>query len=199
MRDNEWGSDEDGNRFPLFCGLSRLAEEAGKVKERVTKMSLLNTYYDGGSTPIAQITVEVDFDDGTTWIGTADAYRGNCRKYAFHPSSMAETRALSRAYRRALNIHTVAYEEVSDVPGSEEITNITSQQAALIHKLLRETEMPLIELIRQITTRDEVTSVEKFLYEEAQSAIQILNDFKKEQMKVKRKEYRSKDGEDARD
>ena len=195
LRDDEIGHDEkSGEQFVYFRGLARLAEEAGKVSERIVNNSmqpmakLNNQYYN----MVAQVVVEVTFDDGTVWCGIADAHEGNCLKYANHTSALAETRALSRAYRRALSINVVAFEETSPVDEGVTTGKPENSQLSLIRKLASKYDIKLIDVIKNVTKREEVTTVEHLNYDEAQEAARFLNEVGSKVAKEERKDERKK-------
>lgn len=195
LREDEIGRDEkSGESFVYFRGLARLVEEAGKISEKIISNSLQpiiksdNKYYN----MIAQVVVEVGFDDGTVWCGIADAHDGNCLKYANHTSALAETRALARAYRRALNIHVVAFEETSPVAEGVLTGKPENSQLSLIRKLASKYNIKLIEVIKNVTKREEVTTIEHLDYNEAQEAARFLNEVGLTVAKEERKNERKK-------
>jgi len=201
LREEEIGHDDkSGESFVYFRGLARLAEEAGKVSEKIISNTLQplkksGEYYN----MIAQVVVEVTFNDGTVWCGIADAHEGNCLKYANHTSALAETRALARAYRRALNIHVVAFEETSPVDEGVTTGKPENSQLALIRKLASKHDIKLIDVIRQVTKREEVTTIEHLDYNEAQEAARYLNEkVGLEAAKKERKNERKKEKEEAK-
>jgi hypothetical protein len=140
---------------------------------------------------IAQVVVEVVFDDGTTWCGAADAHSGNCKEYRNHPTALAETRALGRAYRRALGIQEVAYEEVSEVPEEEMTGEPSGPQIKLIYKLCKNLDMEPIDIINKVTKRDGIVKIEQFTYDEAQEAARILNDLRTPKAKAAKKKAKN--------
>lgn len=204
LREEEIGHDDkSGESFVYFRGLARLAEEAGKISERIISNTLQPVKKTGKSgeyyNMIAQVVVEVVFSDGTVWCGIADAHEGNCLKYANHTSALAETRALARAYRRALNIHVVAFEETSPVDEGVTTGKPENSQLALIRKLASKHDIKLIDVIRQVTKREEVTTIEHLDYNEAQEAARYLNEkVGLDAAKEARKNERKKEKEEAK-
>lgn len=202
LKEEEIGHDEkSGEDFVYFRGLARLAEEAGKVSERIIDSSLESMvssdskYYK----LISKVVVEVTFDDNTIWCGIADAHHGNCLKYANHPSALAETRALARAYRRALGIHIVAFEETSTAEEGVMTGEPTSSQVSLIRTLAKKYDIKLIDVIKRVTKRDEVTAIEHLNYDEAQEAARYLNnEVASEVAKKERKDERQKKKEERK-
>jgi len=194
LKEDEIGKGENGEEFPYFHGLARLAEQAGKTSERITmcKMDKILQANPSYYNLIAQVVVEVTFDDGTTWTGAADAHVGNCKHYKVHPTAMAETRALGRAYRRALGIKQVAFEEVSDVPEEEMTGEPSGAQIKLIRKFCKELDIDLIDVIKRVTTREDVTSVEHLNHGEASEALHVLNELKKDKVKTDKKQKTKK-------
>jgi len=199
LKEDEIGRDEKtGDEFPYFHGLKRLAELAGKTKERITHCNMDKivkanpTYYN----LIAQVVVEVEFDDGTSWTGAADAHLGNCKDFRNHPTALAETRALGRAYRRALNIRQASYEEISEVPEEQMTGEPSGPQIKLILKICKELDMEPIDIIKKVSKRDDVIKVEDFNLDEAEQAARILNEMRaaknKEVKKKKKKAAKEK-------
>jgi len=179
LKDDELGKDEEtGEEFVYFKGLSRLVEEAGKVSEEITHFhtDILTNPHNNQYNIVCQIIVKVTFNDGTSWTGAADAHIANCRKYKVHPTAMAETRALARAYRRALGIYTVSYEETASEEDEGLMTDqITGPQVKLIETQLKKNKLNLIDIISKVTDR-EIYKVEDLSYKEAQVLIKVLND-----------------------
>lgn len=200
LKEEEIGHDDkSGEDFVYFRGLARLAEEAGKISERIIDSSLQtltsnnSKYYN----LIAKVVVEVSFDDNTIWCGVADAHQGNCLKYSNHPSALAETRALARAYRRALGIHIVAFEETSTAEEGVMTGEPTSSQLSLIRTLAKKYDIKLMDLIQRVSKRDEVTVIEHLNYDEAQEAARYLNnEVAAEVAKKERKDERQKNKEE---
>lgn len=197
LREDEIGRN-NGEEFVYFKGLCRLSQEAGQVSEKITKCEITPIIYEDqdGRTKyklIAQIAVEICFDDGTTWCGSADAHVGNCQKYAEHPTALAETRALARAKRRALGINeVVSYEEISDAKEDEVNGPANSSQIALIERLCKKLGVKPIDIIEEVTKREDVISVKHLNYGEAQEASRILNDMVADKEKQRRKDERRK-------
>jgi len=207
LREEELGHDEkSGEEFVYFRGLARLAEEAGKVSEKIissTLQPLLHSKNDEYYNLIVQVVVEVTFDDGTIWCGIADAHRGNCLKYSNHPSALAETRALARAYRRALGINVVALEETSPVAEGVMTGKPENSQLSLIRRLASKYEIKLIDVIKEVTKREEVTAIEHLNYDEAQEAARYLNEkvglgVAKEERKNERKKTKEATKEESK-
>jgi hypothetical protein len=193
LKEDEIGRDEGtGEEFPYHHGLARLAALAGKVSERITFCHLDKIVYEDPRyyNLIAQVVVEVIFDDNTTWTGAADAHYANCNEFKAHPTATAETRALGRAYRRALGIRQIAFEEKSDVPEEEMTGEASNQQLSLIRKLCKDIDIELIDVIKKVTTRDDVTSIDHFNKKEAEEALRLLNELKGDKVKKEKKDAR---------
>lgn len=193
LKEDEIGRDEAGEEFVYFKGLARLAEAAGRISEQVVYCHVDKIvkpdcrYYN----LIVHVVVEVKFSDGTVWCGSADAHSGNSKKFKHHPTALAETRALGRAYRRALGIHQVTYEEISDVSEEEMTGEATSQQVKLIEKLVKKLDWKPIDAIRLVTDREMVTFAE-FTREEAQVAARLLNEEVAKKTKEEKKEIKKR-------
>lgn len=59
---------------------------------------------------------------GGAWIGNLD------EKFANYPEAIAESRAEARAYRKALFLDTVSYEEVSEKSGSDVVAHLREKK-----------------------------------------------------------------------
>lgn len=190
--DEKGKNEETGEEFVFFKGLARLAEEAGKIKERVVD-SGMDTWHGEGKDGqsiyriITRAVVEVEFEDGTIWIGSADAHPTNCMKYKMHPTAMSETRALARAYRRALGIHIVAYEETAKEEEEGVMTGeISTAQLNLISRLCTKLGLKHIDIIKSVSDRD-IVSINEFTYQEGQEAARQLNEIMAKKTKEKKK------------
>jgi len=196
LRDEEIGKDGDkGDEFPYFRGLARLGEEAGKISERVVKTEFIHIPRPNGFYALAaHVVVEVCFDDGTTWCGSADAHPGNCQHFKGHPTALAETRALGRAYRKALGIHKICFEEKADDEECEyEMTGEPSaQQLRLIRHLAEKNDIKLVDVIAHVTKREEVTAIEDLNYKEAQEASRYVADMSDKKAMKRKKDARKK-------
>jgi len=196
LRDNEIGKDEkSGDEFPFFSGLARIADEAGKVSERVIKTEFFRIPRpDDGYALAAHVVVEVAFDDGTVWCGSADAHPGNCVAFIGHPTALAETRALGRAYRRALGIHKICFEEKTDGENCEHemINQPSPQQLRLIRHMASKHDIKLIDVISNVTNREDVTALEDLTYKEAQAASRYVASVADKKAMRKRKDERKK-------
>ncbi len=119
---------DNGKTMVFLKGLQRLAEEAG-----LCKSSCVQQHVPIGDFGVFQAIYTVEFDDGSIYVGTADCNKQNTGDpFLNYPTAVAESRAESRALRKALNIRMLAYEEVG-FDGANVINNVsklTSDQKA---------------------------------------------------------------------
>jgi len=106
--------EKEGRKLPRLCGLQRLAHE--------NRGGVLSVHSDIKNTPhrenpIAAVTVQYSFKDGTTFSGSADATTAaHDKPYSLHLVAVAESKAEARALRRAFNISAVSAEEIGSAP-----------------------------------------------------------------------------------
>lgn len=106
--------EKDGDKLPRLKGLQRLAHQnrGGVV---AVNSDIKNT--PARDNPIASVTVQYAFKDGTVFTGSADATtKAHKEPYSLHLVAVAESKAEARALRRAFNISTVAAEEIGSAP-----------------------------------------------------------------------------------
>ena len=111
------------NKNPTCAGLRRLAEQLiGPIVEMNTKVVHAPSCTDRSATVVVDIVID-SHEGGFTfqYSGAADVfdneYGNNCdAPYSAYPVATAETRAESRALKRALKLNVVAAEELSSNP-----------------------------------------------------------------------------------
>ena len=114
LKDSEM-FEKEGTQCVLLRGLQRLAHNnRGGVKEVHSHIS----HTPARDNPIASVTVQYVFRDGTSFSGSADATPAAHKKpFSLHLVAVAESKAEARALRRAFNISKVSFEEI----GSAEV------------------------------------------------------------------------------
>ena len=103
--------DRQGKTFALYAGLLDEAHQNGlkSIRTRIVQAPAP----ENGDTTIC--VAEVEMGDGRVFSGIGDANPQNVsRNIAAHAIRMAETRAKARALRDAINVGTVALEELGD-------------------------------------------------------------------------------------
>jgi hypothetical protein len=103
--------DRQGKTFALYAGLLDEAHQNGlkAIRTRLVQAPAP----ENGDTTIC--LAEVEMQDGRVFSGVGDANPQNVgRNIAAHSIRMAETRAKARALRDAINVGTVALEELGD-------------------------------------------------------------------------------------
>lgn len=129
----------------LLRGLQRLAEEAGIVKSSCQILS--------PSPALIQCIYTTEFQDGTTWVGTADCGPANTQEpYLNYPTAVAESRAEARCLRKALGIRMLSAEEVGMDVGLEASPNkqIESSVIMAIERLCDERGVEKIDLLNKV-------------------------------------------------
>lgn len=151
LRDSE--KDAEGN--PRVNGLRRLVEDyigdiVGSVPRIVEGASV-----DNGMRATAEhhVTINWNFnsDDRRTFGAAADCYSGNTEdNFARHAAATADTRAESRALRKALKlVSVITAEEFTQIPVTESGLDsmITDSQIKAINKLCKDLDIDVISFI----------------------------------------------------
>ena len=163
LKSEEMGERKDGGKsmqVVLLRGLQRLAEEAGLVKSSCQVLS--------PSSALIQCIYTVEFDDGTSWVGTADCGPANTREpYLNYPTAVAESRAEARCLRKALGIRMLSAEEVGMEAGvgleASPTKQIESSVIAAIERLCEERGVEKIDLLSKIITdKNRLNSIYEF-------------------------------------
>lgn len=159
--------------FPLLRGLQRLAHDRGilkitsDVKATPTKES-----------PIAAVTVTVEFKDGTVFSGSADAkYKAHEHPFREHLTALADSKAEARAYRRAFNITKASKEECGELPAGGDIDNtpIADSQIQGIKNIADLKKLTVIEAVKLIGVDK---PIEELTSKQARDVIKALNKYK---------------------
>jgi len=172
----------DGRKVVLLKGLQRLAEQAG-LKTSDCQFS----YIPVGKIGIVQCIYKTTFEDGTSWVGSADVNAGNTDDFFIkYPTAVAESRAEARCLRKALGIRMLAAEEIdinsgmhSDVQPKQKIADSVVRA---IQQLCETKEVEPIEVINEVV-EDSVRANSIFEFsqlnaEEGQRAMAFLNEVK---------------------
>jgi hypothetical protein len=183
LRDDEVG--RDGNtEFVFIKGLRRLAKLKGIQWEdhTISPAIVLHRPDNGAEYPFVQVKYMVQFNDGTRFSDVADAHTYNVQgMFSAYPTAMAATRAEARALRKALGINLVAKEELgADAEGiAQQKNEITSAQERVIKNLMKTRKIKdESEVIGKVCSRENIFSVKDLTFQEAQSAIQMMNKVK---------------------
>ena len=106
--------EKDGDKLPRLKGLQRLAHQ-NRGGVMAVHSDIRHT--PARDNPIASVTVQYAFNDGTLFSGSADATtKAHKEPYSLHLVAVAESKAEARALRRAFNISVVAAEEIGSAP-----------------------------------------------------------------------------------
>lgn len=120
--------EKDGVQCVKLVGLQRLAHNNRGGVLAVTSDIRHTPARDN---PIASVTVQYTFFDGTTFSGSADATPAAHKKpFSLHLVAVAEAKAEGRALRRAFNISRITYDELGSVEvagGNTDTDPVTSQ------------------------------------------------------------------------
>jgi len=157
--------EKDGIHGVLLRGLQRLAHN--------NRGGVLSVYSNIEHTPaidnpIASVTVQYCFRDGTTFAGSADATtEAHKEPYSLHLVAVAESKAEARALRRAFNISRVSFEEIGSAPvagGNTDNDPITAQTIKGITVVGKRKGLEPSEILkmsgRNITDLSELTQIE---------------------------------------
>jgi len=168
--------EKDGRKYPRLAGLQRLAHSnRGGVLSVHSNIS--NT--PARDNPIAAVTVQYVFKDGTTFSGSADATTAaHDKPYNLHLVALAESKAEARALRRAFNISVVSADEIGNAPiagvdnGPIEDTQISGIK--LLAKRKGRNQQEMMDLIKS-----DATSLEELTATQGRELMKLLNKAKK--------------------
>jgi hypothetical protein len=179
---------------PNLDGLRRVTEML--VGEIIQNVSVVNQCpsADNGGYATATATVQIEDEKGVLKVfsGVADAHPGNLTgDFIKYPSPMAETRAESRALRKALRLRTVSSEEIGGPPVITEETPdeniaITDTQLNMIDTLAKDNQRGMNIntklLIENMGVAEDISTIEinKLTKEDGKKIIKTLSSFQKE-------------------
>lgn len=171
LRDDElW----DG-KFPLLRGLARLAHERG-IKRLTSDVIAVPTK----DSPIAAVTVQVEFFDGTVFSGSADAkFKAHEPPFNRHLTALADSKAEARAYRRAFNITMASHEECGDMTAGGDVdkTPIADSQIQGIKNMAELRNLTMAQAINLVFNGED-RSIEKLTSKQGRDIIKALNKYK---------------------
>lgn len=169
-------TNDDGTEMicPRLYGLWRLAHKyRGGVKEQYSTIMCVPTK----ENKIAAVTVQYIFGDGTTFTGSADANTSAHKKpFSDHLVAIAESKADSRALRRAFNITNVAAEEIGMIGPNVDNSPITDAQLHGIKSMQDRTKLTELQVLALIKSSKE--SITDLTNSEGRSAMKALNRYK---------------------
>lgn len=148
--------DENNTTLITLKGLERLAYKAGLIGVKtqlntyVVPMLIDNLPCD---VPLIQAVVTANFNDGTSWDGAGDANpTSTSPAYFRYCTAVAESRALSRALKRALSITMLAKEEI----GFQDVS--TTTPAVVTDKVAE----PVVKSIEAYLTKNKLDPMTLF-------------------------------------
>ena len=112
---------KDNQTFPKVNSLRRVTRAliGDIIGEHVRTVQAPSSLNDFCATVEAMVQIEVD-GKVYTFAAVADANNNNTDPvYRQYPSAMAETRAVGRAFRKALALNNATYEEISKVANED--------------------------------------------------------------------------------
>lgn len=154
--------------------LRRKAREAGLVESQPFIQHAVGPTGKG----LIQCIYQLKFDDGTRWAAAADVSQANCNEapYCDYPTAMAESRAESRAIKKALGIEILAADEVRGRKESGD--HIDSQVLRVIQQLLETKKVAPIVAIQSCLSKDRqdhINSLEDLTVTEGHQIMEWLN------------------------
>lgn len=170
---------DDGKQVVILKALQRLAREADIVKSYPSSVGHA-VAPDG--TGLIHCIYLTEWPDGAIIGGAADCNRGNTSEdFRVYPTAVAESRAETRALRKALGISMLGAEEIDMSEGFTGKTSIDTgkidpQQVVAIEKLLAEVKVEPIDLFKAVASDREVLDVNELTSAEAVAAMGYLND-----------------------
>lgn len=183
-------SEKLGKKVVLLRGLQRLARLAG------LKYSDLMLYHCLGPTGkgMIQCKYTVSFEDDTTWVGAADCNPANTDPdFLKFPTAVAESRAESRALKKALGVEMHSAEEMNMNPleADMDINNeVSPEQLIVIERLSKELKLDgltVIEAAIEGDRQNDIHAFAEFTFDEGVLAIDFLNKQRGAKVKTVRK------------
>lgn len=163
--------EELDNGNPKVDGLRRVAQLLlGKIQDEYPDVKSSNSVY---------ACVEYTFVfDGCRVAAVADSTEFNnvTAPYSVYPVAIAETRAMGRALRKALNLrNVVSAEEISQIaaPQTTHVNVITGAQVITIDKLCKNLNVNVNKLLE--TGKMKYTDISSVTQDAALEMIQLLN------------------------
>lgn len=187
-------TEEGGKKMVFLHGLQRLAHQAGWIGG---SCNLNFIEPPGSSFGVFSCIVTAKFDDGSEWVGTADANKQNTTDaFLAYPTAVAESRAEARALRKALNIRLLAYEEVGfggDGVSVSPKAKIDKSVVRAINHALEKQEIDAMDAIEEALGAErgqEVFDIESLSVEEGQKLMSYLNKIGKSKRDKKKAELK---------
>jgi hypothetical protein len=178
--------EKDGVQCVLLRGLQRLAHN-----NRGGVMSVTSDirHTPARDNPIAAVTVQYTFRDGTTFSGSADATPAAHKKpYSLHLVAVAEAKAEGRALRRAFNISRITSDELGSVEvagGNTDAEPVTSQTLRGIRVVAKRKSLEPDEVLK--LAGKGVTDLATLTQEQGRLLMKKLNAKKAVKVKAKAK------------
>ena len=180
--------DELIDKNPNVDGLRRVAELLiGSIQHIITNV------VQAPEPPerISTVTVQIVFENESSFMGAADTYYGNAEKpYRFHPTSMSETRAEGRALKRALRLRKiVAAEEIANVTDEERgsLELINSQQLQFLDMMCgpQRLNINVVEVMKQEGLN--TNKINSITHDEAIKLNEKLNEYQNDKASIPEK------------
>lgn len=184
----KWTDTKSGREYPYFKGLARLAHTyrggVKSVRSKIIKVPSVNssTVIDADGEKIvnapdciAAVTVSYEFNDGTTFEGSADAsFKAHDAPFNLHLTAVAESKAASRAIRSAFMISNVAKEEIGDVSMIADDSNdpASDAQVEAIRNLAKRKKLSKADVLKM--SKSDSDTIEGLTKAEATKAIKAI-------------------------
>jgi len=168
-------------KYPLLRGLQRLAHERGITRLLSTVVAVPTK-----ESPIAAVTVTVEFKDGAIFSASADAkFKAHEAPFNKHLTALADSKAEARAYRRAFNITKASKEECGEMPAGGDVdkTPIADSQIQGIKNIADRHSLSLADAINLIGVDK---SIEELTGKQARDIIRALNKYKPKKASAKK-------------
>lgn len=169
----------DDNGRPYVHGLRRIACKLFGMLSESGPTSVDPAKPENGNK--ATVSYGVRFANGLVIGAAADAGPDNCKKYGEYAVAVADTRAESKALRRALNLKCISAEEaeestVLDISGGGQ-NYINSAQEAAIKNICGKLKISPKKFISKFTSEHNCPSDDKMPFKVASAAVAKLNEY----------------------
>lgn len=179
---------------PKLNGLIRVSRKLlGPVINMQTKVVSPPDYSALTKPAVVEVALTFRFQEGEfegepeerTFSGVGDVWKGNCEEmFARFACSMAETRALARAYRQALGLSKAVADEMPAVPEFIEPEFIDEKQKTFMDIMAKACDINMEKFVDLGRKKYQYDTVDEIKYKTAGIMIDTLSDWKNDRTKI---------------
>lgn len=180
--DEKYTDSKSNKEYPYLKGLKRLAfTNRGGIKairSKVVKVPSVGLIDGGTPDCIAAVTIAIEFNDGTTFEGSADAsYKAHKAPFNLHLLATAESKAEARAIRRAFNIGQCSKEEMGSEEDESEKGPINDAQIQGIKKIAKRKQLGQTAVLK-LVGREDLSDIKELTALEGRMALKAITRYK---------------------